>query len=237
MPTFSKKEKLHSMDIDKLTLISIENYIKKDFPQLSGIPSDEILRGYTIVITDKIGEEEFDSIVQYNLERFSDATQSIKIWVFTHGDNSLIFRINFDIRNDNSVISTELTHNNARQIVTNVHSEIKRLTDNKKNANYLFHLPDIFEGFSIGILFSLFIFAYAIIASEKWNLPIIYGKIVIIVAIIGTLYITIGKRIHPYIMFDSQKTDRYKRWHNWFISTIAGIIFIYIINELFLNFW
>jgi len=44
------------------------------------------------------------------------------------------------------------------------------------------------------------------------------------ITIILILYWSIGKKIHPYTIFDSRKSSNYKKWSNWFLYGILGFI-------------
>ena len=51
------------------------------------------------------------------------------------------------------------------------------------------------------------------------------------ISLIYILYVGLAKKTHPYFLFYSRKSERYKKWNNWFVYNLLLVI---IINVIFL---
>ena len=116
---------------------------------------------------------------------------------------------------------------NSRARMVSLYDAINKIMDNYKNHNYLYH-P------SVGIDALLFIIALLsiVLSIVAFAIKSYLSAIMLLsISLIYILYVGLAKKTHPYFLFYSRKSERYKKWNNWFVYNLLLVI---IINVIFL---
>jgi hypothetical protein len=262
MSKINKTEKLPSCEVNVIFLKELEAYFFNELPKNIAQNKDFIEINYSISIEDNFGTEEIDTIAKYSSSKFTDSTTRISLYVALRASRENIkniykegkdidnlsaedyneiekieksiptLTINIDFRKARSFqkdIKIDFNGENARGTVIAVYDAIIRIFDVYKNHNYLYNISD-------GYVFILF-YLNLIIGSISLILLIktqymLQSAIGLSFLIISIIYLTFARKTHPYFMFENKRSEKYKRWNNWFLYYVLFIVLINIILAL-----
>ena len=222
MPNFRLEKKLTSYEVSSDLLTDIERYLFEKVPEITKRDSNEIKEDYSVEITDNLGTERLKSISEYPSSSFQDSTNEIMLSLKSFGQKQkyLGVRIRFNRDKLFSHIAVEYDGTNAREITISIFAGIKRIMDPYKTNNRFYHPPGLLD-------MALFlIMIQSLLTIIFWCENLIYTQRIaaLSIIIILILYWGIGKKIHPYTVFDSRKSRNYKKWSNWLFYGILGFI-------------
>lgn len=220
MPNFRLEKKLTSYEVSSDLLTHIECYLFKDVPEITNMDSNEIKEKYSLEITDYLGTETLKSIKEYSPSLFQDSTDEITLSLRTSRQKYLSVLIRFNKDKPFSHIIVEYDGTNAREITISIFEGIKMIMDSHKTNNRFYHPPDYLD---IALFITLVLSLETTIILFK-NLTYTQRITALSIPIILILFMSIGKKIHPYTVFDSRKSRSYKKWSNWFLYGILGFI-------------
>lgn len=231
MTTFTLDRSLYSYEITRDLLKNIEDYLLKKVPAITNIDFAKSKAEYLIEIIDDSGTEELECIDQYYSQLFSDTAREISLNLEVYIKKILIITIRFSKDKSFSKVNIRYKGENAREIALAIYEGIKRIINFNKTNNIFFHPPYFLDPLlTLACMASLF---FAIISFDKS----LYFRGIIFLSVFAILiiYMTVGKRIHPYTMFDSTRSRNYKKWSNWFWSGILTFIVFDVILMLMLK--
>ena len=228
--TFQMEKNLSSYEIGCGLAKRIENYLFEKVSGIAGVDIDDVKKGYSVEITDDLGTEKLESIDGYSSPLFPNYTKRILFELSMYEVKNLSVRICFDISKLFSKISVGYTGENAKEIVIAVYQGIIRLIVSNKTRNKFYHLGAIET-----IIFTTIslVFVFAIVSFVK--LLYTWGIMLSCIFVIYILYLTIGRKIHPYTVFDSARSRNYKKWSDWFLSGILGFIIFDVVLAIILK--
>lgn len=228
--TFQMEKGLTSYEIDCGLAKRIENYLFENVSGIAGVDIDDVKKGYSVEITDDLGIEELEGIDGYSSPLFPNYTKRILFELSRYEIKNLSVRICFDISKISSKISVSYTGENAKEIVIAIYQGIIRVIDSNKTRNKFYHLGAIET-----IIFTTIslVFAFAIVSFLK--LLYTWGIMLSCIFVIYILYLTIGRKIHPYTVFDSARSRNYKKWSDWFLAGILGFIIFDVVLAIILK--
>ena len=222
MSNFRLEKKLTSYEVSSDFLTDIERYLFEKVPEITKRDSNEIKEKYSLEITDNLGTERLKSISEYPSSSFQDSTNEITLSLQSFGQKQkyLGVRIRFNRDRLFSDIAVEYDGTNAREITISIFEGIKRIMDPYKTNNRFYHPQDYLDL----ALFTTMMLSLVITISLFEKLIYTQRIMALSITIILILYLSIGKKIHPYTIFDSRKSRNYKKWSNWFLYGILGFI-------------
>jgi len=257
MSRITKTEKLPSCEVKIDLLRKLEDYFKNELPGFLYNKSEYLSLNYSLSIEDIFASERFNSVDEYNNSFFTDTTSkaliSVKIrsggvrecyiksnnieyYPLKEEDNikikeieeaipsmsiEMVFKAGSEYPDDG--IRMDYDGENARAMITAVYDAIIRII-NQYNSNTRIFFPrkSIFVTIILFAIYGPVLSFYSFIVGYK--LP---GIIIMSLSLIAISYLTLGKITHPYHLFDSKKSERYKRFNNWFLY---NAIFIILLN-------
>lgn len=244
MEEFRMEKELPTCKVTKNLLEELEKYIlkkKKEIENNIGELPEYKYSDFKITVTDDLGEESIDSTKQLN-ERFLSSTTDVVIRLIAdwREKGSLQLYIRFSNRSymyRRSKVTIESEKTSARELVMGIYDSLDKIIQANKTINWLFHPPQglSFIIFAISILL-LFIGLSALgvfIEEGSANAKPIFIRCSSASAI-GLAYLYLGPKIHPYVTFDSPKTDNQGIISKTFATIMLGI-FLYFIVYPFLR--
>jgi hypothetical protein len=210
-------KKTNSCSVDKETLIRIENYIISNVPNVLRLATDEILKNYSVKITDSFSTEEFKSIKDFKSELFYDDTIEIKLG-FVLQENLVFLRLSkYDT---SSEIAIEFVDDNVRENAIGILDGIEALLKPYKNMNYIYHNSFI-NGTLTGIC--VFLLIYFIISLNYVSDKISYLIYSFATLTLG-LFILLANKLKPYSEFDTRSQRIYNEYFKFFKWGILGFV-------------
>ncbi|OFV68617.1 MAG: conserved hypothetical protein, membrane [Candidatus Syntrophoarchaeum caldarius] len=232
MSRFRLSKKLTSYEITLKLLSSIEDYLLTKVPKIINTNSNDIKKEYSISITDDTGTEEIESIKDYSLSSFPDFTEKIDISLTHYSPKILQVDIVFSDRLF-SRIEVNYTGENAREITISIYEGILRILESSKTTNFRYHHSFIETSLFVS---GAFLSGFAISSFSTGSYAAAVTAIILLLLII--LYFVVGKRIHPYTLFESRRADTYKRWCDWFFYSVLGfILFDVVLMAILIKFY
>jgi len=221
-PNYKYSEKIPSLYVNKDLLENLESYFLEKIPVILNVNAEIIRNKYKLIIKDSNGEEEISSIKDFNLNIFPNDTKEISLNLYFWNDNQTnSITIYLDKDRIGAKIKIEISNSNPKETTNGIISGLNQILFQNKNNNFLFH-PNIWvDAIISGIGFLAFWVSLNIFQSNV-KLSISFLS----VSIISLSYLSILKKLKPYISFDSNKQRKYDRNTSWlFYSFLAFIIF------------
>lgn len=222
MQSFSLKRDLTSYEVNPELLKRIETYLFTKVPALTNIefkPTEpSSYHSFFIEITDAMGTEKLNSINDYFPSLFTDSTNEISVSL--SADHELSIHIKFNKEEIFSYIRIDSSVNNAKETALAIYDGIISILDPFKTMNKYYYPPPFIEGVISIVPYLLFGAATTLFLMQ------LYGKgiMALSLALVVFYYDSIGKRINPYTVFDSNKSRNLKRWSSWFLYGFFGFI-------------
>jgi len=256
MSKINKIEKLPSCEVNLDLLKELEAYFFNELPKIIAQNNNYIKYNYSISIEDNFGTEEIDTIAKYSSSKFTDSTTKISLYfalrasIETINDiymkekgieylssedyneiekikNSiptLTININFrKIRSFQEDLKILFNGENARGAVIAVYDAIIRIFDLYKNHNYLYNISD---GYAILLFYLNVIIGGISLVFLIIGKYILQSAIGVSLLVISIIYLTFARKTHPYFMFDNKRSEKYKRWNNWFLYYVLFIVLV-----------
>ncbi|MFW5795310.1 MAG: hypothetical protein ACOCV1_07505 [Bacillota bacterium] len=232
MSKYEINKKIGSCTVDKKLLLNLEDCIlnRTINKLLNEYLSKEIIEkynnNYTISIKSKNGreKEEFESIKDYKHSLLPSNTDEIemKVTLFNNeisknniGLSYISININFSNSYDEKINVVIESEKKAKQIAKNIYDLIKETIVHKKNTNYIYHLTRYFKNSIFGIILSSLIFVLYLYSSIFiLNSSFKYDKLILFYIQILFLFYISSSKLNPYIVFESNKSKKYKGWYN-----------------------
>lgn len=263
MAKIRKEEKLPSCEVTFDLLNELEKYFFNELPNNILNQKEYLTINYSILIEDNFGTEEIKTINDYLISKFTDSTGEINLSLQIRASN--IRNIYMEMKNIESLssddyneidniektipyVSIDITFRkqyeyenlkisfdgeNARSYVVAIYDSIMRIINTYKNNNYLYN-PSF--GISISFFYINIIILLLSLSCLVKGIFIIPSIIGLSINIIYLLYIIFAKRTHPYFLFECKKSEKYKRWNNWFLYNVLFIVLVNIILILLRKF-
>jgi hypothetical protein len=190
----------------------------------------------------KISKENIRNYVENirNADKLTECTDPDEIWdksneiykeingLYSNSHNDL-YSLSIDIKFSNTYYSESLkinySGNNARARVVSLYDAIFRIFDKNKNHNYLYH-PSFGKDLLFLMLSGLSTILFIILILRKYY---VLSLILISITIVHILFVSLARKTHPYFLFYSRKSERYKKWNNWFVYNVLFIFFVNIV--------
>jgi hypothetical protein len=234
---FVLEKKLPSCKVTKALLESLERYLtaKKEALQsdLKTPPDSERL---SISVTDNLGRETVTSAQQLRADRFLDSTTEVDAsfeasWYKQH--ISLEVDLRFRTEGLRSRLTIASRSDAARELGVGVYRSLSDIIETTMTSNWRYHPPEWLEV----LLGMLWILPIGIGAALNDRVPHAFLVGITLTAVV-LAYITLGKRLHPYTIFDSSRAERLQKFGDWFeygllTFLVFGSAFTFFRRELF----
>ncbi len=249
MSSFRKISKVASCDVTFSLLRELEDFLLNEVIKKINIREKYYEIDYSIAIEDSFGSEKLQSIKEYSSTLFSNSTYSISLSYYLRlsllklGENEKDYdarnklydelsavcetlSIDIDFSKNQHARGVKITYDgsNAKDNVFIIDSNINNIINNYKNNNFIYNYISI-NLIMVGILIYLIPFSTILIVKNN-----IYGIALFSLSLTMLLFITLGKRTHPYFLYESKLSEKYKKFNYWAINAI----FIVFINIVFL---
>lgn len=221
MSDYRLEKEVISCEVTKELLTNIEEYLIKKISSIFGVTEDGVRKNYTIAISDEYGIESINSISEYNLPKFDDSVTEIILHISIQ-EKSKLFRINikFSKLRTLSKITISYNDNNSKEVVIGLYEGIKKIINTKKTINKIFNPSEKANFILLGILIGSISLFYTYIAKNNVLLSLIYLGISMPIII----YMTILKKIFPYILFETNQSNKKKKVIEWFVFGLFTFI-------------
>ena len=259
MSKLIKESKLPSCEVTLNMLFQIESFLLSDIFQILNINEKYYEVNLSISVADNFGHETFKSSKLlpdiftnstsrislnyylrlsrgniYNIIRESNKKEDIDISeevdnIYNDCESKLYYlSIDISLSNDHTSESLRITYegDSARARVVSIYDAINRIFEHDKNHNYLYN-PSTGVSIILGITCYLaLLLSIGVTLLKRYSLGLIFLSIFILTL----FYLSFAKKTHPYFLFYSKVTEKYKKWNNWFVY---NAIFIILINIIF----
>lgn len=233
MSEFSTEKKISSYEVTLDLITRIETYLFTKVPGLTNIDPNEIKSSYSIQIADDFGTEKFGSIKEYSGLLFGDHTNEIMIDISCYLQKFFRFTLNFNKGGYLSRVTIKFEDDNAREITISIFEGIKKILDLNRTNNRYFHPSAYIEGALSTVAFLSVWLMLGLFAARLYY----WGLVVLPFSLFLVLYLNMGKKIYPYIAFDSNKYRNNKKWSNLFLYTLVVIIISNLVLPFILNYY
>jgi hypothetical protein len=233
MSEFGLEKELSSYEVTVDLITRIETYLFTKVPGLTNIDPNEIKSSYSIQIADDFGTEKFGSIKEYSGLLFGDYTNEIMIHSSSYLQKSFTFTLKFNKEGYLSHITIKFKDDNAREITISIFEGIKRILDLNRTNNRFFHPSAYIEGALSAVAFMSVWIMLGLFAARLYY----WGLVVLPFSLFLVLYLNMGKKIYPYVAFDSNKYRNNKKWSNLFLYTLVVIIISNLVLPFILNYY
>jgi len=116
-------------------------------------------------------------------------------------------------------ISIMNTAENPRDVSVGIYEGIKRIIEENKNQNWIFHLP------IYALFFLLWLTAFLIGLTTPDSKPAKpFLDFVMGVSFFFMLFTLIVRKLKPYISFETKAYQKQKKWMDWFVFGSLGFI-------------
>lgn len=215
MARFVIEKRVPSVKVTKKLLESIERYLvgKKAALQIdfASPPDSERL---TIALTDNLGTETISSTDQLRTDRYLDSTTDIKLTFdckWYKFKTSLEVDVRFSAKRALSSVTVACESDTARELGVGLYQSLSDITATAKTSNWRYHAPPGQEGAIMGVAISLLVWGAVLVADRP-----IFGMALAVPGGLAFVYLTLGKRLHPYTLFDSSRAERIQKAGDWF---------------------
>lgn len=233
MSEFGLEKELSSYEVTVDLITRIETYLFTKVPGLTNIDPNEIKSSYSIQIADDFGTEKFGSIKEYSGLLFGDYTNEIMIDISCYLQKSFTFTLKFNKEGYLSRITIKFKDDNAREITISILGGIKRILDLNRTNNRFFHPSAYIEGALSTVAFMFVGIMLGLFAARLYY----WGLVVLSFSVFLVLYLNMGKKIYPYMAFDSNNYRNNKKWSNLFLYTLVVIIISNLVLPFILNYY
>jgi hypothetical protein len=215
MAEFKIEQRVPSVKVTKKLLESLERYLvsKKEAVQadLKLPPENE---KFSISVTDNLGTETFSSTNQLRTDRFLDSTTNVRVsfacrWY--KAKTSLAVDVRFSTTPYLASLTVLCEADAARELGVGLYQSLSEITATGKTSNWRYHAPLWLEGPLQGATIGMGLWAVMLMRDHR-----IAGMVLATVAGLAFAYFSIGKRFHPYTLFDSSRAERIQRAGDWF---------------------
>ena len=233
MSEFGLEKELSFYEVTLDLITRIETYLFTKVPGLTNIDPNEIKSSYSIQIADDFGTEKFGSIKEYSGLLFGDHTNEIMIDISCYLQKFFRFTLNFNKGGYLSRVTIKFEDDNAREITISIFEGIKKILDLNRTNNRYFHPSAYIEGALSTVAFLSVWLMLGLFAARLYY----WGLVVLPFSLFLVLYLNMGKKIYPYIAFDSNKYRNNKKWSNLFLYTLVVIIISNLVLPFILNYY
>lgn len=232
--TFKIGRRLDSIKVDKTILKEIENYCFLKLPDYLTISEEQIKLLFSTKINETNGEQNIDTIDNYEFSQFPDDTIYITTGFFYRDpvrDSSYYLNICFSKEYYHSIIMIEIKSEYAKEKAIGINDHLLRIIYQNKTSNFLFHPTTLASGilFGLGICslpFSLIFVNYNI-------------KLTILTLILSSLlllYLFFLKSLKPYCSFDTNRQNKNDIYANYFLLGLLTFL-VFSTGFVFLRDW
>ena len=233
MSEFGLEKDLPFYEVTLDLVTRIETYLFTKVPRLTNIDPNEIKSSYSIRIADDFGTEKFGSINEYSGLLFGNYTNEIMINISCYHQKFFKFALNFNKEGYLSRIIIKFEDDNAREITISIFEGIKKILDLNRTNNRFFHPSAYIEGALSTVAFISVWIMLGLFAARLYY----WGLLVLPFSVFWVLYLYMGKKIYPYMAFDSNKYRNNKKWSNLFLYTLVVIIISNLVLPFILNYY
>lgn len=213
--------------IEEYLISKIENQLKAhgDNPERD-LPSE----GLSVTVQDGLGIEVFKTISDHKLQKFSDDTNKIEIELSNSYDKNgpkFSFRIQFSTNKDLSRIQLRYEGNDSREFMIGVLRGVHDRISTNKTLNWIYHPPAFIDGLlSLPMFFATVVLPFLLKDKPK------EGILLLLILLPCWGYAYLGRRMKPYVSFDTNLTDKYDAIWKWFIGGLFSfILFSYLFRN------
>jgi len=222
MTRYKLRKKIPTIDVDISLLKAIEAYLLTNIPKLFDLTEEDVRKKYSTRIEEVNGELFLGLVEQYDNTMFPDTTSKVTVGFRTNNyDTKLDIDINVRFSKEAffSEIEIDLFDTNPKEKAVGILNKLENIINEKKNLNFLFHPPLIFNAF-------LVVIGYAIptLSSVLFKYSEKLGYASLILGLCIAAYFWLFKKWKPYISFDSNRQKRNNSIANYLLMGILSFI-------------
>ena len=222
---FDLEKSLPSCKVTKALVESLERYLleKKDAIQ-SNLKTPPSREEFSISVTDNLGVESVKSVQQLRADRFLDSTTGVVVsfeasWY--EQQTKLSVNSRFDKEPYLSKLTIASESDAARELAVGIHRSLSDIIETAKTSNWRYHPPAVIDG-ALWPLSAGFIWI-GVALNDFVPHAFLVG---VTLAVTLVAYLTLGKRLHPYTIFDSSRAERLQKFGDWFeYGLLAFLVF------------
>ena len=233
MSQFEIEKYMVSCKVTKPLLDSIRKYLieKKDALQVHKSKPPALDR-FRIAITDDLGKETVASTEEMRPSRFLDSTKEVRVsfeCTWYEPKTSIEVSLKFDTDRIGSRITVATSGDGARELGHAVYKALSDIIQTNRTGNWKYYPPAHLEGAILGLSACGFLIGLisAFGSKSTASLPLLaFG-------LLAFIYGVLGKRLHPYNIFDSSRGDRLQKTGEWFERGLFTLILFGSVLTLF----
>lgn len=222
MARFQLEKQITSCCVNKELLKQLEHFLAIEIPKMIDIPKYKIQESFSLSIIDNLGTENLQSISNYSSSLFSNSTYDISLGFTLYKPKIAKVSVRFNKKRMLSYISIDCEFDNAKERVLVMYEEIKKIIDKYGNRNKIFHPPVLVDG----VLFFLGSISFFTIFISFYQNAYLLGLMSSFTFLFVAFYYFTGKKLKPYISFESAYYLSIERLSNWFIYIFLGFFLL-----------
>lgn len=220
--TFSFEKPLHSYEVSKDLLKTLQDCVLLQLPSLTAIPEDMLKGRLRLLISDNFGTETRISANDFNAPLFPNSTYDVQFKVEVPqraSHNGLQLRMRFHSERKHCAIAINFTGPDAREVSIGIYEKIKRSLEPFETKHWMYHYPKSAEWFyHMG---ALVLFIVAAVSFKENSLIALLS----ITALGGfVIYRFIANNLRPFTVFETRLQQQKSHWADWAEKGLAGFV-------------
>jgi hypothetical protein len=218
MPKFEIRQKLPPCRVNKVLLVTIEEYLISKLQSKFSLPENNANMDVYVIIKDRFGTETHSSAKDIFLNKFSDTTNEITMSFINY--SSYHIRILFALDQSCSHIYIEVTGDQSRETAIGLYQGILSILEPQRYWGWLFH-PDFIVSYLFVNLIPLSILMFFYFAFYLKNWYLLYIAIILFLFFSFSI---LSYFLIPYTSFDSRSNETKEKIWLWFFKSLISII-------------